>query len=130
MLWGIGEHANNWEKFADKAIAAGSKHLLAFNEPDHTGQANIGFADAASAYLQYMQPYAGKVKLGSPAVTNGGSPMGLAWLESFLGSCTTCTVDFIAIHWYNGGDASAFKEYVQKAYKSGGNRPVVCIFFD
>ena len=47
-----------------------------------------------------MQPFAGGAKLGAPAVTNGGSPMGLTYLEYFIGNCTGYTIDFIPIHWY------------------------------
>lgn len=124
MLWGTGSHANNWERFADTAIAAGSKHLLAFNEPDHFEQANISPSAAADGYKQYMEPYAGKAKLGSPAVTNGGDQMGLTWLGNFMTACSGCTIDFVNVHWYNGGDAAAFKTHMQKAYDVGGKRPI------
>lgn len=124
MLWGLGSHANNWERFADTAIASGSKHLLAFNEPDHWEQAYISPSQAADGYRQYMEPYAGKAKLGSPAVTNGGGEMGLTWLKNFVNACSGCTIDFVAVHWYNGGDAEAFKTHMKSAYEAGGNRPV------
>jgi hypothetical protein len=109
---------------ASKAIAAGSTHLLGFNEPDLASQSNLDYSTAAQGWTTYMEPFAGKAKLVSPAVTNGGSPMGLTWLKNFLGSCSSCTVDAVAIHWYNGGDAAAFKQYVSDAYAAGGNRPV------
>lgn len=125
MLWGTGsDHTNTWSSDATKAIAAGSSHLLCFNEPDYSGQANLSPADAAAGYKTYMEPFASKARLGSPAVTNGGSPMGLTWLESFLSDCSSCTIDFVPIHWYNGGDATAFMDYVDQAYTAGGNRPL------
>lgn len=123
-LWGLGEHANNWEQYADSAIASGSKHLFSFNEPDHGEQASTGPGPAAAGYMQYMQPYAGKAKLGAPAVTNGGGDMGLTWLANFLTACSSCTIDFVNVHWYNGGDVAAFKTHMESAYKVGGNRPV------
>lgn len=123
-LWGVGSHADNWNSFADKAIASGSTHLFSFNEPDHAEQANISPSVAADGFKQYMQPYAGKAKLGAPSVTNGGGQMGLTYLGNFLNACSGCTIDFINIHWYNGGDASAFKTHVQNAYEVGGKRPV------
>jgi len=124
MLWGLGEHANNWERYADTAIAAGSTHLLAFNEPDHGEQASTGPQPAADGYMQHMQPYAGKAKLGAPAVTNGGGEMGLTWLGNFMSACSACTIDFVPVHWYNGGDVAAFKTHMEKAYEVGGKRPI------
>jgi len=125
MLWGLSsDNINGWTSAAEKAIAAGSKFLLSFNEPDYSGQSNLSPSDAAAGYKTYMQPYASKAKLVSPAVTNGGSPMGLTWLSSFISDCSGCTIDAVAIHWYNGGDAAAFKTYVGQAYAAGGNRPL------
>ncbi|KAE8449253.1 hypothetical protein EG329_008420 [Mollisiaceae sp. DMI_Dod_QoI] len=125
MLWGLGsDHTNGWSSAASSAIAAGAPALLGFNEPDYSGQANLSPSDAASGWKEYMQPFAGKAKLVSPAVTNGGSPMGLTWIENFISACSGCTIDRVAIHWYNGGDAAAFKSYVQQAYTAGGNRPL------
>jgi hypothetical protein len=124
MLWGLGDYIQNWESNAEKAIILGTAHLLAFNEPDIDSQANLTVPAAVAGYLDYLQPFTGKVKLGSPAVTNGGGHMGLGWLKDFLSGCSSCTIDFIAIHWYNGGDASAFKDYIVQAHEDGGYRPV------
>jgi hypothetical protein len=63
-----------WEANANAAIAAGSKYLLAFNEPDLSSQANMSPSQAAASYKKYMMPFAGKAKLVSPAITNGGAP--------------------------------------------------------
>jgi hypothetical protein len=124
MLWGLGDHIQNWELNAEKAILSGTTHLLAFNEPDIDSQANLTVPAAVAGYLDHMQPFSGKVELGSPAVTNGGGHMGLGWLKNFLSGCLSCTIDFVAIHWYNGGDAGAFKDYVVQAHEDGGCRPV------
>lgn len=81
MLWSNGtDKTSTWFQNADNAIARGSKHLLAFNEPDNKGQANMSPQAAADAYLAYMQPYAGKVKLGGPAVTENGTEVSSACL--------------------------------------------------
>lgn len=124
MLWGLGQHVNGWSSAATKAIANGATHLLGFNEPDLGAQSNLSPAAAADGWKTNMQPFAGKAKLGSPAVTNGGNPMGLTWLSSFISQCNGCTIDFVAVHWYNGGDATAFKAYMTNAYAAGGNRPL------
>ncbi|KAH8772367.1 hypothetical protein BGZ57DRAFT_710210, partial [Hyaloscypha finlandica] len=84
ILWGLGDHIQNWESNAEKAILSGTAHLLAFNEPDIDSQANLTVPTAVAGYLNHMQLFSGKVKLGSPAVTNGGGHMGLGWLKNFL----------------------------------------------
>jgi hypothetical protein len=94
------DHTNGWTAHANAAIAAGSKYLLGcvcvvlrprhciytplsrFNEPDLNTQSNMTPAAAAAAWMQYMQPFAGKAKLISPAITNGAAPMGTAWLDA------------------------------------------------
>ncbi|KAI0999833.1 hypothetical protein K3495_g8365 [Podosphaera aphanis] len=124
MLWGLGKFTDGWTAAADKALASGSTHILSFNEPDLGEQSSLTIPQAAEGYRRFIQPYAGKAKLGSPAVTNGGAPMGLAYLTGFMVACADCTIDFIAIHWYNGGNAQDFKEYVTKAHIVGGGRPV------
>lgn len=126
LLWGLkSTFTGAWSAAASSAIASGSTHLMSFNEPDLSTQANIGASDAAAGYKTFMQPFAGKAKLGAPAVTNGASPMGLTWLKSFLSSCSDCTIDFVCIHWYDSASNVAyFKQYVQDAYTAGGNRPL------
>ena len=65
-------------------------------------------AQAAQAWAAHMEPFAGKAKLVAPAITNGGAPMGAAWLDQFLGNCTQCTVDVLAVHIY---DAATNEDY-------------------
>ena len=84
---------------------------------------NVSYA--VSAYKQWVQPLAGKVLLGSPAVTNGvGDGIGISYLQYFMGNCTGCTVDFIPLHWY--GDVTnpdSFKTYV-KSFRTKFARPL------
>lgn len=120
-------HTGHWKSNADTAIAAGSTHLLGFNEPDLPDQANLTPEQAAEAWHEYLEPYAGKAKLGSPAVCNGDGKVGLNWLAKFLEACSGCTIDFIAIHWYglaNDDGVGFFKEHVGKAVNAAGGRPV------
>lgn len=96
MLWGTKpELTSIWDDHASSWIAAGSEHLLAFNEPENAGQSNINVTAAADAYRKYMQPFAGKAQLGAPGVSNGGRD----WMTQFLGLCSDCTIDFVPIHW-------------------------------
>ncbi|KAI5210120.1 hypothetical protein E4T39_00442 [Aureobasidium subglaciale] len=126
LLWGTSNgHAEVWNERATDAIASGSTHLMSFNEPDMTSQANMSPEEAASAYKTYMMPFAGKAKLGAPAVTNGGGSMGLNWLSAFLSACDGCQVDFVTIHWYDSASNTAyFKEHVQNATDVSGGKPV------
>jgi hypothetical protein len=126
LLWGMASSFTGpWSAAASSAIKSGSKYLMSFNEPDLSTQANLSPGDAASGFKTHMMPFAGKAKLGAPAVTNGGSPMGLTWLKSFLSSCTNCQIDFVCIHWYDSASNVAyFKQYVQDAYTAGGKKPL------
>jgi len=75
--------------------------------------------------MSYVQPFAGKAKLGAPAITNGGGSMGLTYLLNFISNCLSCTIDFVNIHWYDSAtNAASFKAHVEEAYKAGGNRPL------
>lgn len=131
MLWSnASDLLRDWPTNAQAAINAGSKHLLGFNEPDlcvaGAGASCMEMDYAVKAWKQYMEPFAGKALLGSPAVTNGGSPLGLTWLSNFMGNCTGCHIDFINIHWYSNKWAGAnyFKQQVQAAHAMSGGRPV------
>lgn len=129
MLWGTKQSTIElWTTNADKAIASGSTHFLGFNEPDLDSQANLSPSEAADAWLKHLEPYAGKVKLGSPAVTNGQKAgRGLNWLSDFLDACNGCTVDFIAIHWYGhagDGGVQKLKDHIATARKTAKGRPV------
>lgn len=96
MLWGINwDHTSAWDAHASSWIAAGSQHLLAFNEPELASQSNLDPTAAVDAYRKHMQPFAGKAQLGAPAITNDGRE----WMTEFLGNCSDCTVDFVPIHW-------------------------------
>lgn len=129
MLWSNNSDLTNaWPTNAQKAIDAGSTALLGFNEPDLCigGSACMDVASSVKAWKAYMQPFAGKALLGSPAVTNGGAPYGLTWLSNFIDQCTGCQIDFIVIHWYSNKWAGAnyFKSQVEAARQVANGRPI------
>jgi hypothetical protein len=98
MLWGTQSyHTTQWTTNANSWISKGSTHLLGFNEPEQSGQASMGVADAVTAFRQYMTPFASNASLGAPAVSNDG----YTWISEFIDQCTNCEVSFIPIHWYN-----------------------------
>ncbi|KAK8858966.1 hypothetical protein IAR55_003198 [Kwoniella newhampshirensis] len=131
MLWSnAADLLANWKTNAQKGIDNGATALLAFNEPDfctpNWESACMSVNTSVQTYKQYMQPFAGKALLGSPAVTNQGSPGGLTYLENFIGNCTGCTIDFIVLHWYSNKWAGAnyLMSHVEAARKVAGGRPI------
>lgn len=108
-----------WPQYAQKAIDAGADSLLGFNEPDlcYPGSACMTVNQSVIAWRHAMEPFAGKARLGAPAVTNGGPPSSLQWLGEFIGNCTGCTIDFVPLHWYSNVYAFSYLQYyVQLAY--------------
>jgi len=71
-------------------------HVLGFNEPDHTEQANVT-VDAAIADWPNMLKTG--LRVGAPATTNFG------WLYDFMdkAKAKNYRVDFVAVHAYWGG---------------------------
>jgi hypothetical protein len=126
MLWDeSSDRAGSWGKSADAGIAAGADALLGYNEPDHHEQANVDVGTAVNGWKQHFQPYAGKVTLVSPAVTNGPAPMGLAYLKSFISSCEGCQIDACAVHWYDSAsNTQYFKNYITDSIAACGNKPI------
>lgn len=134
MLWGKPNgDAPDWTAAVQKA---GTKNILAFNEPDltYSGSANILPADAAAGYKTYMQPFVSKVQLGMPNVlwnndvgsSSGGLYNSRVWTQYFRGNCTACHFDFAAIHYYQdceppgrpGAGPAWFQGNVTDAYKT------------
>ena len=110
-------HTNSW--FSDASywlVNGGSGHLLAFNEPEQSGQSNLSPQAAANAYRTYMTPFSGRAQLGSPAVSNDG----WSWITQFMSLCGDCGINFIAVHWYNDHTLfSDFQNWVNSACSFG-----------
>jgi hypothetical protein len=123
MLWGLAaDHTSQWSNNANYWLnTGGSGHLLSFNEPEQSGQSNLSPAAAAAGFRQYMQPFAGRTNLGSPAVSNDG----YSWMQQFLSACSDCKIDFLAIHWYNDYTLfSDFQNWVNSMCTLGNGRQV------
>lgn len=127
MLWSNSPlHLPNWKSNVETAISNGATHILGFNEPDLTAQANMTPDEAAGAWKD-MEQFGGKVKIGSPAVCNGGGLTGLNWLSTFMGKCSGCQIDFIAIHWYGLATSDGIadlKKHIGDTQKIAGGRPI------
>ena len=127
MLWGTSsDFTGTWQANAQKGIANGAQYLFSFNEADMSTQANLSPQAAAAAWMQYMEPFAGQVKLVAPSVTNSqSSGMGLNWLQSFFDACTGCTIDAVAQHWYfPTNDVGNFKTQITNAAAMAGGKGV------
>ncbi|KAF7559880.1 hypothetical protein G7046_g4260 [Stylonectria norvegica] len=122
-------HTNQWNNNANTAINNGAKALFSFNEPDNAGQSNLSPAAAATAHRQWMNPFAGRAKVGAPAVTNSGDAgQGLAWLSAFFTACNAqggCQVDFCPVHWYSDAQySSTIWTHLKNAHDICGGRPI------
>jgi hypothetical protein len=106
MQWGSG----NIDKLASAISAQGADIVLAFNEPDFVNEANIDPKSAAGLWMQFIEPLKQNgVRLGGPAVT--AAPSGKQWLSEFLTQCSSCTIDFLPLHWYGSG-VEGFFNYI------------------
>ncbi|KAL1851712.1 hypothetical protein Daus18300_012461 [Diaporthe australafricana] len=130
MLWSNrADFISTWEANAKTAISNGAKNFLGFNEPDNPGQANMDAATAASAYIEYLTPHAGSVRLGSPAITNSGTDgEGVSWLKEWVTACNDqCGFSFCAAHWYSPASSSDFLNYVTQVHEACGTDKTVWI---
>jgi hypothetical protein len=95
-----------------------TKHLLAFNEPDHPGQANMS-VDEAIRLWPLLQ--ATGLRLGSPTTVGVSSP----WLEQFMARASRAglRVDFMTMHSYASPNAASFLDRVRYLHHKYG-RPV------
>ncbi|KAL8278036.1 hypothetical protein RQP46_009496 [Phenoliferia psychrophenolica] len=117
-LGGAISWAYNWDSVGP-GLPGGVAYypMLWSNAADHTNGWTMTPAQAVSAWKQYLQPYAGRVTLVSPAITNGGA----SWMTAFLNQCTGCTIDVVATHWYDTAtNIQYFKNYLTDLHNSTG----------
>jgi Glycosyl hydrolase catalytic core len=83
--------------------ATRTRHLLAFNEPDHAGQSNMS-VDEAIRLWPHLQSTG--LRLGSPATVGVTSP----WLEQFMARARQANlrVDFMTMHSYASPNPESF----------------------
>jgi len=118
MFWG----ASKWSSWQQRVAEMNKKtpqHLMAFNEPEISGQANMSPAYAAKVYMQEIFPWSKKgVRLGSPAIVYD-----LKWMDAFLQAIQQQGghVDFICCHWYgHWNNIAGFKTWVQTVHSRYG----------
>jgi len=110
MQW----NGNNIANFEKTVVGQCASHVLAFNEPDLGGQANMDPQTACNLWTQYIVPLKTKygIKIGLPVISAGGGN----WLKSFMQYCPPATNqgDFLPLHWYGSPDGSVggFYDYI------------------
>lgn len=122
---GVADIERDWNDHVANAdlSALGIRYLFSFTEPDSCdGKGScMSVATAVEGYRKFIQPLAGKAKLGSPSVTSteGDPNKGIRYLKSFIEQCTGCQIDFVNAHWYANYQDDAFdnfKAYIDKFY--------------
>ncbi|PWN41486.1 glycoside hydrolase [Ceraceosorus guamensis] len=98
--------------------------ILAFNEPDVSGQSNLPDATAAATlWMKELAPFKKTgIRVSSPQIV-----WDFNWLDKFFAALKQQggDVDFIAIHWYGSAQKNPLanlQAYVQKARKY--NKPI------
>lgn len=139
MVWGGKDAANVQQRLAADVVpmvAKGRvKRLLGFNEPDKKDQSNMP-VERALAIWPTLEKLG--IPLASPAPANpegidDPSAQGVpgTWLRDFMKEVDRrgYRVDYIAVHWYGGTNAKAFKEKLKRIYDKYGKRPLLITEF-
>ena len=85
-----------WPSMNQDWKARGASHVLGYNEPDHTDQANMTVAEAIASWPDLLGT---GLRVGAPAVSDGGRS---SWLYPFIQQADAdgLRVDFVAVHYY------------------------------
>ncbi len=136
--WGNGRTSSSDAEYAPMQWGGGystginskqkSTHVLGFNEPDKSDQANMTVAQAIADWPNFMQS---GLRLGAPAVSDSGTTgTGLDWLYNFISQADALgyRVDYVPVHYYKCGSglgetAANFRSYLLGIYQTTG-RPV------
>ncbi|TXL90061.1 RNA polymerase [Streptomyces sp. IB2014 016-6] len=107
MIWGA-------DSVTDAELARAKEqgtHLLGFNEPDMTAQADMTVEQALDLWPRLQST---GLRLGAPSVAYGGDTPG-GWLDRFMSGAAArgYRVDFIPVHWYGGDFGSAAAEQLR-----------------
>lgn len=91
-----------WPSWSEINAKPNVSHLLGFNEPDQSDQANMTFQQMIDLWPGMMQS---GLRIGSPAWANPWNGSGGGTLFDFINKCDELNyrVDFVAVHCYWGG---------------------------
>jgi hypothetical protein len=139
MIWSASEKDRLQQRLITGVLpeikSGKTKRLLAFNEPDHTKQANMTYTQAL-----YLWPTLEKlgIPLCSPACANpeginDDSVQGVpgTWMRDFMKEADKrgYRVDYIGTHWYGGTNPDVFKKKMKRIYEKYGKRPLLITEF-
>lgn len=114
-FWGTSKW-DDWSKRKAEMKKNPATRILAFNEPDVDGQANMSPAEAAKVYMEELHPYQQKgVKVSTPQIV-----WDVDWMDKFLKDVRKRggEPDFVAVHWYGSyEDLDGLKKWVKKVHK-------------
>lgn len=122
MLWGDKQIS----AFTSLVVEGYAHNVLGPNEPNQPGQSNMDASHGAYLWKTYIDPLKNKgYKLFSPATSS--APSGIQWMKDFFSACQGCTVDVVAVHWYDLG-ADQFKAYMEDFHTTFGKDIAVTEF--
>lgn len=115
MSWSNGDNWTSLEKMEEIGQNMSFNHLLAFNEPDNSGQSNLTVEQALEAYPKLL---ASGLRLGAPGVeniqysANNDAFNENSWIKQFMDECVArgYRVDFIPAHDYVRRSKATFIE--------------------
>jgi hypothetical protein len=124
MIWGA------WSKddllksiqrdILPQAHQDGANHLLVFNEPDSSSQANMKVSNAIDYWSIVQQHVSPPFRLASPAAVNAKGP----WMTEFVHRLQEeknhhnhMHMDYLAVHWYGSANVAAFQREITSIYE-------------
>lgn len=96
----------------------GITHLLGYNEPERRDQGDIPLDVAVKNWPRLVKLAEDKnLLLGSPAPSSDDG--GMKYFHAFMDQAKSkkLRIDFVAVHWYRGRDASAFGSFIDDLAK-------------
>jgi len=113
-------HNPGWNAYSNFLDKFSSTHALGYNEPDNS--VDDGYSPLEDAIEAWPNMMASGLRLGSPAVTDGG----LNWLYGFIDECDARNwrVDFVAWHFYRSGYTASGLYNALKAVHERTGRPI------
>jgi hypothetical protein len=112
-------HNEWWNAYSNINSKTNTTHVLGFNEPDRSDQANLTVDRAIELWPELLKS---GLRLGSPCPSDGNP----AWVFDFIKKADELKlrVDFVAVHWYKGGQtAQQFYNWLKWIYNNTG-RPI------
>jgi Glycosyl hydrolase catalytic core len=125
MVWGKCDIKKAIEENVIPEFRANRVHrLLAFNEPDHKGQADISVNNVVDDWPLFENV---NIPLASPSVAH---PLG-GWCKNFFQTAAErgLQMEYTALHYYGSANVERFKTTMLEAYELYGKRPLIITEF-